>query len=308
MKRFFKIYSQQSSYNAVIETTKNGGQNIYVGGNEYVCVEISSNDVNIKGDVPDCYINSNFPNRTSDAKNLMRATLYLLQQIEGTCKLTLTDMSDKKGDNLTSYYIAFHRKTWYQNFNAVLNNNVYKEIYDKQIASFESRDAKISNNTFKQFLQECKCTESQTNQIMLIYNKTLTYKDFFDNLKTSVKKDDLYTLIRPWITNFVDVILQLKFVRKQKWIISCPVDRIEGFKHHNLENDPYNGKYTFITKKSIKYSGIGGGLQKKYLTEADKRSFRNPRWIGWKYLDVDEYNNDDKKYLLRLIRQFEVNP
>jgi hypothetical protein len=301
-RQFFRIESSQSRYNAVIETTKNGGKNIYVGGPEYICVEISSNDVNIRGDVPDCYINPNFPNRTSDAKDLMKATIYLLQQVEGTCKLNLTDMSDKKGDNLTSYYIAFHRKTWYQNFNAILNNNVYKEIYDKQISSFESREARISNNTFKQFLQECKCTESQTMQIMLVYTKTSNYKDFFDNLKTSTaNKEELYILTRPWITKFVDVILQLKFVRTQKWMISCPLNHIEGFTYHILENDPYNGNYTFVTKRQL-----GGGEQKKKLTEADRKSFKNPRWIGWKYLDVDEYNNNDKKYLMRLIREFQL--
>jgi hypothetical protein len=46
---------------------------------------------------------------------------------------------------------------------------------------------------------------------------------------------------------------------------------------------------------------------KKSLIPSEKRCFRHPGWIGWKDMNISDYNEEDQEYLASLLENFHGN-
>jgi len=312
MNKFYKITSQHSEYYAGSIITKTGSTKLVLDGAKYNCVEISppNNDLNLIGDKSDCFINQHFPNnKQTDGKDILTAMIYTMKYLYGTCKIQLTDIvnqtfeNDKNGVDLSSVYIVFSRQTWYEKwFGAYLENEGSRIAYNNALKAMFANDSKMSIVSFKTFLESYQIKQTSFNKIITIYNESRTYAEFFDKLKERFENerqvDKMYNVISPWINDFVRDVLNLGFIREKRWIIPCQNVDTSGFTIEQLDNDPYNGKYAWITKKP--QTG-GKGLLKK-LSNADKKSYKNPIWIGWKDIKFNEYENKDAKYLRQLAK------
>ena len=314
---FYKITTRQSSYNCVIKETKNGGLSAYLGGDEYVCLELVSNDLDIKKHA-ECFINVG--DLDVKAKDMMYALLYILKtrHIE-LCEIHLTDMSHNETfGNLASYYLAFYQQTWYErDFCAYLKNDKIRERYEELQKGFKTK--KTVPNEGVRGLLNAFLNETDIELVSQLYNTSTTYEEFFANLKSSGSRDDLGDLVKPWLEKFIKNkdFLGFNIINLETWIIycdkqqGCKIDemnlRDKDFQVISLENDPYKGNYKNIKllmeqERRNEYEGqIGGSLIT--LSERQKRSFQNPRWIGWVDIDINTYSEADRKYLLDLNSQ-----
>jgi len=307
MERYYKIKTRKASYNCVIKTSRNGNLSVYLGGAKYVCLELVSNDLDIKKH-GECFINARDENVM--ANDMMYALLYLLKKNhKELCKITLTDMSSNNYfGNLLSYYLAFYQETWYErDFCAILENENLREKYNKQKGVFQKKEN--SEEFLRGFLRGFllrDLTKSDIDLVVKFYNESETYETFFKNLKNGVSHEKLGSLLKPWLDSFVKSVLDFSFINMKPWIINCEKSKEcenpemelndDNFEIISLQNDPYDGKYLNI-KKLIQ----NGGAK---LSERQRRSFKNPRWIGWCDLDMNEYTEDDQEYLRECLKEF----
>ena len=287
------VFSPHSTYNAVVKLSKTGKEEIVLGG-EKICVTISAptNELNVR-DGAKCYINANFPERLQDAKDLVKAAIFVLKQRSPVCNIELTDFSDKEGTPLSSAMIVFNQKTWYEReFKSHLKDPTLQITYKKQMLLFQDVHSKLPSEDFKTFLHNNKAIDVDT--IMQIYSASETYKAFFQNLKRTIPAALLYDVIRPWLTPFVNKVLVLRFVREDPWVISCEDLDLSGYRLEELDADPWKGNYKGA------WIGQTGGSYKRKLSEADKKSFQYAYWIGWDDLDLNDYSPSDREYLQSL--------
>ena len=121
--KFYQITTDKATYNAVVKISEmSGKQEIYLGGENYYCLEVTYDQLNLTKDA-ECFINKKQEN--VNASDLMYAMLFLLKFLNhNICRIELIDTSyNKHVGNLSSYYLAFYQQTWYEkNFNAYLED------------------------------------------------------------------------------------------------------------------------------------------------------------------------------------------
>jgi len=296
MNQYYKIITPNNSHYAVVKPSKTGKLEIVLGGKDYICVTISApnNDLNIKTD-PVCYLGEQFPNQPADAKEMLRASILLAKHIFGDCNIELTDLSDKDGMSLSSLMLVFHQQTWYEKwFGARIIDDSKQEIYKENIQRFCNPKIKEASKYFEQRLKKSNLESSDIKDILSIYDATTTYKQFFNKLRETFHPPVIYNLIKPWLNAFIEE-LGLGMVRTEPWIISCSNHDFADYSIENLQHDPYNGNYIFITRKQK-----GGGGHNKKLSKAEKYSLQMPNWIGWLHMKEDEYDTEDQEYIKML--------
>jgi hypothetical protein len=294
--KFYKIETPNNSHYAVVKPSKTGKPEIVLGGKEYICVNISApnNDLNIRSE-PECYLGQEYPNQPKEAKEMLRAAILLTKKTFGNnCNIELTDFSDRDGTPLSSVMIVFHQKTWYEKwFGAYLKNPAMQRTYNQAIQRFYDPEFMESSEYFEQLLNISKVRNDYIQDILSVYKRCTTYKEFFKQLRRTFPPPLIYIMIKPWITTFIDR-LGLGLVRREPWIIPCSMNEYSDYVIQPITKDPYKGEYTFVTKRQL-----GGGTEKK-LSNAEKRSLQMPNWIGWLHVKDEEYDYDDREYLTRL--------
>ena len=314
-KKCYTIQSNENSKYKIVVDYRNGKPQIYIGGSNHYCISITGFELDIKsGDT--CHNlhirNANFSHRASD---MMKALLYFVRikqkeigyLIDNECKITFIDTSENQFcGNLSSYYLAFCKKTWYEkDFGASLINEKhnkltpsekyelqipekymimdkeYGEIFDVENMYKDKKeileDPNYHTNKLKilleGYLQDNISNPMIIENVLNIYDQTSTIYDFFNKLKTRYGNETCKELNLPlWLDKFVKNKLGFKFIKNQKWKIDC--DKIVGddtYEIYNCENIP--GKYLAVNQT--------GSGEKKKLTERQRDSYKNPNWVGW---------------------------
>ena len=141
-------------------------------------------------------------------------------------------------------------------------------------------------------------------KILDIYDSSKSFKEFFEKIKRDIK--NLESDVKPWLDSFVKDVLGFGFITHKKWIIECEkinLQNDQSFEIRELDKEPfvkYKGKYVSIVKRNHYLKQIGSGM--KTLDVNQKKSFRNPNWIGWKDLILDDYCDSDKKFLKKQLK------
>ena len=280
MKNFFKITTLLASYYCVVLKSQNSDNLMfYLGGEEYVCLDVVSNENHLQ-----CTINHTGKVSVND---MIFALLHLIKtKYQKYCKIHLTDMSQNDLGNLSSYYLAFYQHTWYEkDFNAYLQNNNIKNKYNLLKNGFNNK--KFTNGEMNVFLIG-KLDDLKREQIVEIYNNSVNYKNFFENIKMSIEKNQLKEYIINWLDLFIKEVLGFKIINSETWIINCDSLSLSNITILELNIDPYNGVYKKI-KSLVKENFI-------ILTERQRESFKNPR-CDIKY---EDYSIEDQEYLKSL--------
>jgi hypothetical protein len=299
--KFYQITTEKATYNAVVKISETSGkQEIYLGGEKYYCLEVTYDQLNLTKDV-DCFINKKQEN--VNASDLMYAMLYLLKFLShdrDICRIELIDTSyNKHVGNLSSYYLAFYQQTWYEkNFNAYLEDIPTRDLYQDQKKIFDSYRPSSAFN----FRSRLNMEDHEKETILDLYDSSSSYKEFFEKIKKDKRS------IKPWLDSFVKDVLGFGFISHKKWIIECNNDKVKlhgKFTIKEIYQEPfvkYNGRYVSIVKRNYYLKQIGSGM--KILDINQRRSFKNPNWIGWKNIDLDEYCDRDKKFLKKQLKNF----
>lgn len=100
--------------------------------------------------------------------------------------------------SLSHLSIAYNSKTWYEDkFNATMIDPVKYKKYRETIRFLEQPDKKPD---FIQFLQIAQPPTDQYDYLESIYNKSNTYREFFNN----IPKSNRCTILLPWLVQFMD--------------------------------------------------------------------------------------------------------
>lgn len=277
---------------------------LLIGGEKYACIEISYNDLDLYADGTrkvSCFLNI-LRDTLPDTKELVKASIYFLKYIKpDSCYLDLTDASNKEGNMLAYSGIFFNDKTWYEkHFQAKL-------IKEDNINSYTILKSKLKSTEFKNLvdfiglLKDSKVPQEKINILEELFNESDTLQDFGQIIYNKYKnRDDVYELLqlKLWLSPLFKGLLQGDFLLDNRWKILCENVDTEGFTIKETE------KFELISikKKSIPLVQIGG----RKLTERNKESLKNPNWIMWKDLEMEEYSQEDQKYLKKHLREFEV--
>ena len=336
-KKCFTIQSNKNSkYKIVINYNKNGNPEIYIGGSNYFCISITGFILDIKSgnSCHNLHIrNVNFSHKATD---MMKALLYFVRikqreigyTLDNKCEITFIDTScNQFCGNLSSYYLAFEQKTWYEkDFGAYLINDTKnkltpREKYELQIPQKYMLDNNIFDvvNMYKDQKKILDDSNYHTNKIKIaietylqsnisnpiiienvlnIYDQTSTIYEFFNKIKNIFGNKKCKELNLPlWLDKFIKFTLGFKFLKNQIWKIDCDlVIGDETYEINNCENVP---------EKYLSVNQTGSG-EKKKLTERQRESYKNPNWIGWNGMNINEYNRKDRIFLKNLKMSFEI--
>lgn len=304
MNGFYKIKTPYSTYNIVVNNN-----NIYLGGERYVCVQVSAKELYVDSDA-NCHINSNFPVDIKKGTDMIRALLFFLKnEYPHLCTIKLIDTSSNPTcGSLSSYYIAFNsdHTTWYEHdFKAYLEDSDIMKAYEKRKTLFFSQSEKENNSDIVGFLLRDKLNQQDANNIIKIYNTSSTYDDFFKSIKKAYDNNHC-PVIKPWLHNFIKDIMQFKFIYGQEWIITCENNPLTNYNCEitNLATDPFpkfKGRYMEVKRKTFYEKELsGGGKELKKLSNMEREAFKNPHWIGWQKYDIYDFQDKDRRYLKKL--------
>jgi hypothetical protein len=299
---YYQIQTQKAKYNLVEE---NG--NIYIGGETFTCTEVVGSILYLDKDPTDIYSDWN-------AKDMMLALFYFHKvKHRNLCRIELTDTSSNlKVGNLSSYYIAFYEKTMYElNFNSYLKDSTVQYTYEQAKKIFNTKE--LSNEQFKNFLENTNISKNTTSFLMNLYIPAKTYREFFDNLKSRLKDfdEEAEDLIKPWLDRFIKINLRFKFIQDETWIIECSKNFFDdtGFSIREIDENnslpKWRNDFISIRKKAYYLRQVGSGM--RFLTERERECFTHPNWIGWKKYNINDYNDVDREYLEKLLEQFKLD-
>jgi len=332
-KKCYTIQSNKDSKYKIVVDYKKGNPEIYIGGSKYYCISITGFILDIKsgGTCHNLHIrNVNFSYKATD---MTKALLYFIRikqkeigyRIGDKCEITFTDTSENQFcGNLSSYYLAFEQKTWYEkDFGAYLINdtknkltpfekyqlqipqkymletgvfdvvNMYKdqkEIFKDEIKYKELRKY-IEDNYIRRYINQ-----KNGEEIIRLYNNSRNFKELFTEIKSKFNDKCKELNLTLWLDELIKFPLGFKFIKNQVWKINC--DLIVGdetYEINNCENVP--GKYL-----SVNQTGSG---EKKKLTERQRDSYRNENWVGWVDMNINEYNRKDRIFLKNLKMNFD---
>jgi hypothetical protein len=212
---------------------------------------------------PECTIGSDLEKSGGTVKMIKALLEYAHKKVPEIHTFTFDDMSKiecveknlsekpprKLKDPIDLYYfsIAFHGMTWYElNFNAKMKDRIAYENYKKALNFLTYKDAKPA--LFKDFLEIAQPKSYQIEYLKEKYEKTETYRDFFN----SIPKSDRCKYLQHWLTHFMKNRLSNTF-KNYDW----EIDLLD------MQTKRTGGKYRSTRKKNshtkIKYivSNIG---------------------------------------------------
>ena len=319
-RKCFTIQSSKGSKYKIVVTYKNGNPEIYIGGSKYYCIKCIL-DVKSGDTCHDLHIrNVNFTHKATD---MMKALLYFMrvkkQDIgyEGPCNITFTDTSENQFcGNLSSYYLAFYKKTWYEkDFDAYLINGKLtpREKHNLNLPEkYLKNDVFDAVNMYKDYVKRLDDPEYHTEKlknaietyinilnptiienVLQIYDETSTIYEFFNKIKKTF--GNIKALNLPlWLDKFIKLTLGFKFLKNQNWRIDC--DRILD-NSSSYEIKSCDGKN--MPKNYLAVNQTGNG-EKKKLTLRQRESYTSPNWIGWVNMNINEYTRKDRIFLKNL--------
>lgn len=190
--------------------------------------------------------------------------MFFLKRAENKRFIDLEDTSyiycdeiKKEALSLSSYYIVYYEKTWYEyNFGAqLINTEVLKEY---KIGIKRLKSEKVDVNIFSEFIKG----HNDKDLLIYLYTKASTYKDFFKSLKTHINdRIKLCLCLRGFLDEFVKTYLGIR-IGFNLWRIDLQKLNVENY--ISLNNiTQINIKPNFIqygSGQSLNYKEIGQEL------------------------------------------------
>lgn len=154
-------------------------------------------------------------------------------RIDNKCEITFIDTSSNQFcGNLSSYYLAFYKQTWYEkDFGAYLINNTKNKLTPRQIRNLQIHEKYILDenvfdvvNMYKDKKQIFDDYKSHTNEIKMainislqgnvldrdiienvlnIYDKTSTIYEFFNQIKIIYRDKCKELNLTLWLDKFI---------------------------------------------------------------------------------------------------------
>lgn len=110
--------------------------------------------------------------------------------------------SPTKPLNLAYFSIAYNSETWYEKqFNAKMTNSSKYTKYKKSLEFLTDPTAKLD---FIKFLEITKPNETDYKYLESVYNKSKTYREFFEAMPKTKRCDILFN----WLTSFMEYYLK----------------------------------------------------------------------------------------------------
>jgi len=261
MINYYKIKTNKAEYNLVEEDN-----NIYIGGDNFYCTEISYGILYYDKNEKYCYI-TKIDNW--EASDMLNAIFYFYKyKYNGVCKFKLHDVSSNNAlGDLSSYYLAFYQETMYERkFKAYIEDKSLNTIYINHKKIFNTKS--ISSKIFLQLLNNYQIESKYINILMELYNQSSSYKDFFNNLKKYYTKyqENSEKLIKPWLEEFIKHLLSFKMIEGQYWIIEC--------KNITLDYLNYSIKEVSKNESLTKYKGYFMNIKEGIYFESHGKKFR----------------------------------
>jgi hypothetical protein len=156
-----------------------------------------------------CNLDENM-SRGIGTRDMLQACLFSVKQLFGDDlnNIELEDAFNIACDNglnvsLASYYLAFFGKTWYELHFGAVPITKDAELYKTSKSLFLNKSAKQNTDWFKQLLRRSNTEHVYHTSLLEIYEKTDTYREFFDELKIFYDRSTLCVASRAWVHQFM---------------------------------------------------------------------------------------------------------
>lgn len=157
----------------------------------------------------DCAINKSLESGT----HLINTGLTFIKKISHIQYVLLDDVSNIKCSNgrdlsLACFYFVRYQETWYEkNFGAELESEKDRDSYLILKNNWNISHNKIPTNDFIIYLKNWNISNETIDILSSIYEKTSTYKEFFDTLFELEGKNKSCILLQHWLDQFMNVVL-----------------------------------------------------------------------------------------------------
>jgi len=221
-KKVIKINNSNSFLLVTYESQKT--ITIYLGGHTKWCIncDLSKKENNIQ---PLGYLNQirydiecSLEHSFLKGKDTKKLVYILVQYINNTYpevkELVFSDLSTKKCDNSEDVNLAvmtylYSNQTWYEkNFGAYISpisEKTYKEIQINYEKVDDNNNNKVKWDEMRETIQNNEAITKMTEaEIEDLYNKTKTWKDFFEPIYNKIKIDNFCIFISSWLPKFIN--------------------------------------------------------------------------------------------------------
>lgn len=172
-----------------------------------------------------------------------------------------------KDISLACFYFVQYQQTWYEkHFGAEIKNDLDRETYLTLKEDWNKPEMKIPPADFKNNLtDDWNIPLDRVNKLIPLYERTATYKEFFDKVFATYGKFESCILLQHWIDSFMSSILHFSFYNRT-WRISTkimktiPIMKVEkiqagGYRAHTRKQirkqrnitPSYLGSYNWTT-------------------------------------------------------------
>lgn len=234
-----------------------------IGGDYDNCISVSytyNNNKPVSAKIPhalyepECSVGSDLEKGAGTIIMLKTLLKYVYSKIPTVQTFTFEDMSnidciDKdmskpiprsptKPLNLAYFSLAYNSETWYEkHFNARMSNKTKYTKYKERLDFLTNPSKKME---FVHFLEIVKPDQEQYIYLESIYNKSTTYRDFFELIPKTKRCDILYN----WLSSFMEY--YLKDVYSQyDW--EMDITEINNTSRGGgRKSEPYPSKYRLI--------------------------------------------------------------
>jgi hypothetical protein len=240
------------------ETKKDIRYNVSIGGKKKGCVNILVNGKHgilglnkfaelsfIQYDKR-CNMNASLETGKGTKHMLKTALSIVFKLYPWIDGITLVDVSGKmcnpKGHeiSLSRMSIALHGKTWYErHFNARLGNENLRKIYKNRLKFLTVKSSKPKTYTeFSGFFS----IKGNNEVAKAIYETSDTFRSFFKTLKSHMTESELCEYMFPWITEFIDAILDENINRffTAAWLIRKDDIEVVEFSKTEISQEQYD--------------------------------------------------------------------
>lgn len=173
-----------------------------------------------------CSLEDNFKRGVDTTRLIKVAIHYINKEYPYVKSLKFTDASTRKCDdgtivNLSEMSFVTYGKTWYEIYFKAFLSPRHNQQYIHEMSEFQKKKQKMSWKFLLPHITSHNPFPIGEDTMKLLYESTITWQEFFSELKERVGVSEYCSFLSSWLHSFIETFTSLRFLMMDFYI---PID------------------------------------------------------------------------------------